>query len=170
MTDDAQKPSKRIGRPLKNPALGKRSNVMFRLSESRKEMLMEAAASEGRSMSEEIERRIEESFALGDAKVMLDKSEVAKDLAWLLDEEKIRQQIGELAYLLYRVHEHSDRIYGEDMKWFQNEKIHYIATTFGEEASRLIRSIGSVAMLEDARLHPVEDQKPDEPADGGGDA
>jgi len=62
MTGDAQRPAKRIGRPLKDPALGKRSNVMFRLSEARKEMLMQAAAAEGRSMSEEIEKRLEASF------------------------------------------------------------------------------------------------------------
>jgi hypothetical protein len=129
---------------------------------------LEAAALENdRSLSEEVERRVEESFALGEAKALLEKSQIAKDLAWIIDDEKIRQQIGEISYLLHRVYENSDRIYGENIKWFEGEKTHYIAKTFGEEVYRLIRSFATVAMLEDARLHSSEAHQPAPAAEGG---
>lgn len=62
MTQGSSDDGKRIGRPLKNPEQGKRSNVMFRLGEVRKNQLMQAAEAAGRSMSEEIEARLEASF------------------------------------------------------------------------------------------------------------
>lgn len=62
MGNDEKPAPKRTGRPPKNPELGKRSNIMFRLNEARKEQLMAAAADCGRSMSEEIEARVEKSF------------------------------------------------------------------------------------------------------------
>ncbi|MET3695406.1 hypothetical protein [Methylobacterium goesingense] len=64
MTQGGRDDRKRIGRPLKNPEQGKRLNVMFRLGEARKDQLMQAAEISGRSMSEEIEKRIEESFVI----------------------------------------------------------------------------------------------------------
>ena len=62
MTDGQGKVGKRVGRPAKNPALGKRINAMFRLNEATRDRLMAAAEQSGRSMSEEIERRIDRSF------------------------------------------------------------------------------------------------------------
>lgn len=62
MTDGQEKAGKRVGRPAKNPALGKRINAMFRLNEATRDRLMAAAEQSGRSMSEEIERRIDRSF------------------------------------------------------------------------------------------------------------
>lgn len=62
MTEAKPQPTKRPGRPPKKPELGKRANVMFRLNDATREALMSAAKDAGRSMSEEIERRVEESL------------------------------------------------------------------------------------------------------------
>lgn len=62
MNSGQEKSGKRVGRPAKNPALGKRINAMFRLNEATRDRLMAAAEQSGRSMSEEIERRIDRSF------------------------------------------------------------------------------------------------------------
>lgn len=62
MTEGQEKAGKRVGRPPKNPTLGKRINAMFRLNEATRDRLMAAAGQSGRSMSEEIERRVEESL------------------------------------------------------------------------------------------------------------
>jgi hypothetical protein len=59
-----QKP-KRRGRPAK---FGPRRNFNFRLSEKLHERLTDSAAKEGRSLSEELEMRINRDFAWEDAK------------------------------------------------------------------------------------------------------
>jgi hypothetical protein len=51
-----------MGRPPKAPEKGKRQNYTFRMSDADRDKLVEAAEANGRSMSEEIERRVEESF------------------------------------------------------------------------------------------------------------
>jgi DNA-directed RNA polymerase specialized sigma24 family protein len=50
------------GRPPKAPEKGKRQNYTFRLSDSARQLLVEAAEKSGRSVSEEIEERVERSF------------------------------------------------------------------------------------------------------------
>jgi hypothetical protein len=50
------------GRPPKAPERGKRQNYTFRLHDSTRERLSEIAQENGRSLSEEIEYRIERSF------------------------------------------------------------------------------------------------------------
>lgn len=62
VSEEQKKSPKRVGRPPKNPALGRRINAMFRLNEATRDRLMAAADQSGRSMSEEIERRIDRSF------------------------------------------------------------------------------------------------------------
>ncbi|TNC16408.1 hypothetical protein FF100_03950 [Methylobacterium terricola] len=67
MAEAEKKVAKRTGRPPKNPELGKRINVMFRLNEARRDQLMRDAERNGRSMSEEIEYRLERSYTDVDA-------------------------------------------------------------------------------------------------------
>ncbi len=55
-------PKRRPGRPRKYPAEGKRQNLTFRLPEHTRKRLLEASLQSGRSLSEEIELRIEKSF------------------------------------------------------------------------------------------------------------
>lgn len=67
MAEAEKKTTKRTGRPPKNPELGKRINMMFRLNEARRDQLMQDAERNGRSMSEEIEYRLERSYTDVDA-------------------------------------------------------------------------------------------------------
>lgn len=62
MPEIEEKPRKRMGRPPKAPEKGRRQNYTFRLSDQTRDQVIEAAADSGRSMSEELEWRIEESF------------------------------------------------------------------------------------------------------------
>lgn len=62
MPEIEEKPRKRMGRPPKAPEKGRRQNYTFRLSDQVRDQLIDAASESGRSMSEEIEWRIEESF------------------------------------------------------------------------------------------------------------
>src|SRR5215217_16654 len=50
------------GRPAKAPEKGKRQNYTFRLHDATRERLVEAATVANRTLSEEIEYRIERSF------------------------------------------------------------------------------------------------------------
>ena len=63
------------GRPPKAPEKGKRQNYTFRLHDETRERLVEAAAAANRTLSEEIERRVERSFewerAYGEIESML---------------------------------------------------------------------------------------------------
>lgn len=52
----------RTGRPPKAPEKGRRQNYTFRMSDQTRDRIIEAAAQAGRSMSEEIEARVEASF------------------------------------------------------------------------------------------------------------
>jgi hypothetical protein len=54
----SQAPKKRVGRPSK----GKRANFTFRLTDALRSQLADAAEVSGLSMSEEIERRLDQSF------------------------------------------------------------------------------------------------------------
>ena len=58
---DSQKPAKRMGRPPKY-APGKRPTITFRVLEDLHRQLREHAVASGRSISEEVERRVEASF------------------------------------------------------------------------------------------------------------
>lgn len=62
MTEHSEVPAKKIGRPRKRPEQGRRLNVMFRLSEATQVRAKAAAMEAGRSLSEELERRVEQSF------------------------------------------------------------------------------------------------------------
>jgi hypothetical protein len=53
---------KKVGRPPKYPGEGKRITHTMRVRAATREKLMAAAAESGRSMSEEIEYRVEKSF------------------------------------------------------------------------------------------------------------
>lgn len=55
-------PKRPPGRPRKYPAEGKRPNLTFRLSEDTRRRLLEASLQSGRSLSEEIELRVDKSF------------------------------------------------------------------------------------------------------------
>lgn len=61
MTEEAH-PKKRMGRPPKAPEKGRRQNYTFRMSDADRDKVVAAADAAGRSVSEEIERRIEDSF------------------------------------------------------------------------------------------------------------
>jgi hypothetical protein len=61
MSEHAETP-KRIGRPPKYPGEGKRPTLTFRVRGKLHEQLQAAAAASERSISEEIEARLEESF------------------------------------------------------------------------------------------------------------
>jgi len=58
----------KTGRPAKNPELGKRMNVMFRMNEGPRSQVARKAEDNGRSLSEEVERRIEQSLR-GDVRI-----------------------------------------------------------------------------------------------------
>lgn len=62
MTEEAP-PKKRMGRPPKAPEKGRRQNYTFRMSDADRDKVVAAADAAGRSVSEEIERRIEDSFS-----------------------------------------------------------------------------------------------------------
>lgn len=62
MPEVEEKPRKRMGRPPKAPEKGRRQNYTFRLSDQTRDQLVDAATESSRSLSEEIEWRIEESF------------------------------------------------------------------------------------------------------------
>jgi hypothetical protein len=62
MPELEEKPRKRMGRPPKAPEKGRRQNYTFRLSDQVRDQLIDVASESGRSLSEEIEWRIEESF------------------------------------------------------------------------------------------------------------
>lgn len=53
---------RRRGRPAKYPGEGKRTTHTFRVREETRQRLIDAAAESGRSVSEEIEWRVEQSF------------------------------------------------------------------------------------------------------------
>lgn len=62
MSEAEGKPRKRMGRPPKAPEKGRRQNYTFRMSDSTRDQVISAAEQSGRSISEEIERRVEESL------------------------------------------------------------------------------------------------------------
>lgn len=53
---------KQVGRPPKPPEERRRSHFTFRTTDKLREQLRNAAAVSGRSISEEIEQRLEQSF------------------------------------------------------------------------------------------------------------
>lgn len=65
-TEEVKSVMAKVGRPLKDPEGGRRHNAMFRMSETLRARLSASAEAEGRSLSEEIERRLEASFAAQD--------------------------------------------------------------------------------------------------------
>jgi hypothetical protein len=69
------------GRPPKAPEKGKRQNYTFRLHDETRERLMRAAEAANRTLSEEIEWRVEQSFkweeAFGEARSIIDKATAA---------------------------------------------------------------------------------------------
>lgn len=67
MAEIEEKPRKRTGRPPKAPEKGRRQNYTFRMSDETRDKVVESAAISGRSMSEELEWRVEHSFDLGGA-------------------------------------------------------------------------------------------------------
>lgn len=62
MAASEEKPKRRPGRPPKSPEKGHRRNYAFRMSDQTRDRVIAAANSSGRSMSEEMELRIEKSF------------------------------------------------------------------------------------------------------------
>jgi hypothetical protein len=63
----APKETKRKGRPPKYAGEGKRQNFSFRIRDKTRERLIATVAETGRSLSEEIEYRIDQSFQWEDA-------------------------------------------------------------------------------------------------------
>lgn len=82
MSED-QKAPRRMGRPPKAPEKGRRQNYTFRMSDTDRDLVVEAAAKAGRSISEEIEHRIIESF----------KSNVVAEAASKLAEDTINRLV-----------------------------------------------------------------------------
>lgn len=63
MSEQAEPPAKnRGGRPRKDPVKGRRGNYSFRMSEAVRAQLSAKAEENGRSISEEVEYRIEQSL------------------------------------------------------------------------------------------------------------
>src|SRR5262245_51193957 len=58
MTDQDQPPKRPRGRPPKYAGQGKRQNFSFRITEKTRERLIESVKQSGRSLSEEIEFRL----------------------------------------------------------------------------------------------------------------
>lgn len=107
---------KRMGRPPKSPEKGKRQNYTFRMSDADRDKLIAFAERSGRSMSEEIERRVELSFEqsvkiadiiefiggkeylwfaallIGELKTSITKAEdaIKSDKIWYEDQNKIK--------------------------------------------------------------------------------
>jgi predicted DNA-binding protein len=84
MTDQEQ--PKRRGRPPKYAGEGKRQNFSFRIRDKVRDRLIEAVADTGRTLSEEIEHRIEQSFNQVDVENILNFYFGAKDTIDLLKE------------------------------------------------------------------------------------
>jgi hypothetical protein len=74
-----EKPKRRPGRPTKPPTLGERVMLGLRVTPAMKLKLEAAAIESGRSISQECELRLEQSFSLPDAK------EFATEIWRLLD-------------------------------------------------------------------------------------
>src|SRR4051794_3753717 len=66
---DAPKPPKRPGRPALPPERGKRYALGFRTTKELRDSLQQAADSSGRSLAQEIEFRLEQTFAAESASV-----------------------------------------------------------------------------------------------------
>lgn len=62
MSGDEASPRAKGGRPLKDPAKGKRNKYAFRMSDFTHDQLEVRASEAGRSLSEEVEYRIEQSL------------------------------------------------------------------------------------------------------------
>ncbi|WP_082552536.1 Arc family DNA-binding protein [Methylobacterium sp. Leaf456] len=62
MAKDQDAPRRPRGRPAKAPERGRRQNYTFRMSDATRDLVISAANSSGRSISEEIEKRVEDSF------------------------------------------------------------------------------------------------------------
>jgi hypothetical protein len=62
MATAGETPRRGRGRPPKDPGKGTRRNYAFRMSDQTRDMVVAAADKSGRSMSEELERRVEQSF------------------------------------------------------------------------------------------------------------
>jgi hypothetical protein len=78
MADAEQTSTKRRGRPPKYAGEGKRQNFSFRIRDQVRDRLINAVKETGRSLSEEIEWRIERSFewqdAFGEARSIIDRA------------------------------------------------------------------------------------------------
>ena len=72
MAESAKTPNKG-GRPPKDPSGGKRPTLTFRCRSALQEKLQASAAEADRSMSEEVERRLEQSFEAADLETTLSK-------------------------------------------------------------------------------------------------
>jgi hypothetical protein len=79
MTD--QEPPKRKGRPPKYAGEGKRQNFSFRIRDKVREQLIAAVQETGRSLSEEIEHRLERSFEENDRLDYLKNEAVWRQMA-----------------------------------------------------------------------------------------
>ena len=68
MTDQDHPPKRPRGRPPKYAGQGKRQNFSFRITEKMRERLIESVKQSGRSLSEEIEFRLNRDFSWEDTK------------------------------------------------------------------------------------------------------
>jgi len=94
MTDQDQPPKRLRGRPPKYAGQGKRQNFSFRITEKMRERLIESVKESGRSLSEEIEFRIN------------------RDLGWEQTKSDINKMLAEAAAIRSAAYVHALRAVG----------------------------------------------------------
>lgn len=137
MAKSEQTAEKKVGRPAKSPDLGKRVNVMFRLNEVRRDQLMAKAEANGRSMSEEIERRLEGSLQadtrllglinlVGGADMLMFCSFISGDLNTAIKE--------------------ANNKFGSDPEWFKSdEKLAFVCAHMGQRVEHTVQAFAGMS-------------------------
>jgi hypothetical protein len=85
------KKSRPRGRPALKPDEKKSSNLTFRARAELRERLAEAAQASGRSISEEIEWRLGQSFFVREATLIAAQTAVRETLAWV-DQQREKEE------------------------------------------------------------------------------
>lgn len=94
-----EQPAKRRGRPPKDPADRKDGNLTFRTRGDMRRRLSEAAEKSGRSISEEVEKRLEESFS--NENLLEDVHSAAYSASEQAWEDYVKRSAGEQRFLKF---------------------------------------------------------------------
>jgi hypothetical protein len=145
---DKEEPKRRPGRPRKYPVEGKRQNLTFRLGEDTRRRLLEASSQRGRSLSEEIELRIEKSFETPE----LIGNVVQSTLASFFGGEHTAKIVQLVAVAIMLVERETGKKWMDDYftKWHAKEAVHQIVETL-LHADRPLRA-EEVPKVNDPRL------------------